>query len=332
MLASLVLALPAFASNSAPPPPPPAPKAEEKPADAASIQGEVQLVPADGAGAKEGQAVPAGGGIELQAGQPVEDPAAKDVTYLGVETTKLRGFATKHLNLPADTGVVVDSLDKDGPAAKAGIAKDDIITKVDGKAVASHKDLIDQVQAKKPGEQVKIEFVHEGKPAKATATLGAHKPEPPEVEEAEVHIGGLENFPPEQQKQLREQMDKMREEAFKEHGIDGIPGLHELEKSSTTMKMMDQQGSIELKNRDGGKEARVCDKSGKEVWSGPWDTEQDKAAAPPEIRERLETLGSVTRVIPGAGGIPVPAPAPAPAPKDVEPTPASGKDKDKADK
>ena len=50
------------------------------------------------------------------------------------------------------------------------------------------------------------------------------------------------------------------------------------------------RGSIELNSKDGGKEATVRNKDGKVTWSGPWDTEQDKAAAPADVRARLDKL------------------------------------------
>jgi hypothetical protein len=53
---------------------------------------------------------------------------------------------------------------------------------------------------------------------------------------------------------------------------------------------MDDQGSIELKAVDGGKEITVRDPQDQIIWSGPWDTEQDKAAAPDDVRQRIERL------------------------------------------
>ncbi|MGB1129565.1 MAG: hypothetical protein ACPG4K_05915, partial [Haloferula sp.] len=41
---------------------------------------------------------------------------------------------------------------------------------------------------------------------------------------------------------------------------------------------------------NGSKEARVYDKQGELLWEGPYDTEQDKAAVPDDIRERIERL------------------------------------------
>jgi hypothetical protein len=58
----------------------------------------------------------------------------------------------------------------------------------------------------------------------------------------------------------------------------------------STLKMMDKEGNIEI-SRDGDScEAKVFDKQGELLWSGPYQTPQDKAAVPPPVRDRLEAL------------------------------------------
>ena len=88
-------------------------------------------------------------------------------------------------------------------------------------------------------------------------------------------------------RQMREQMGKAMEglkvpEIPQQGGIE----IHQ----GATFRLMDDQGSIELKSNDGGKEITVRDKEQNITWTGPWDTEQDKAAAPEDIRRRVERL------------------------------------------
>ena len=52
----------------------------------------------------------------------------------------------------------------------------------------------------------------------------------------------------------------------------------------------DHEGSVEIKSSGENAEVVVRNKANEIVWSGPWDTEQDKAAAPDNIRERIEKL------------------------------------------
>ena len=54
--------------------------------------------------------------------------------------------------------------------------------------------------------------------------------------------------------------------------------------------MMDNQGCVEVKSKDGSKEVTIRDQQDQITWSGPWDTAQDKAAAPPDVRQRVDGL------------------------------------------
>lgn len=265
--------------------------------------------------------------VEIQAAaEAIPAPAAKaDVKpYLGLGASAVPGFLGKHLNLPANSGVMVRSMDPDGPAAKAGFTVDDVITKVNGKAVASHREMVDSFLTKKPGETIEIEFIHEGKPGSRSIALGersaaqAANPAPGEanlkVAEGQLPqingIGGIGgNLPPDIEKRVRDAMENAMKNGGANQmriqilpggngGVQIVPGANGGNGQqngfkfgvASSVNMMDDQGSIELKTANGGSEVRVTDKAGKEVWSGPWDTDQDKAAAPPDIRKRIERL------------------------------------------
>ena len=85
-------------------------------------------------------------------------------------------------------------------------------------------------------------------------------------------------------------------------------------KAGTSITMMDGDGSVTMKTNDGKKEVIVKDKAGKIQFEGPYETEQDKAAVPDGIRERLERLnfgengknGFRLQILPG-GMVPPPA-------------------------
>jgi len=64
-----------------------------------------------------------------------------------------------HLELGDKEGVLVETVDKDSPFAKAGLEKHDIITKVGDKAVGSRDELAKALQGK---EKVTVEVIHKG--------------------------------------------------------------------------------------------------------------------------------------------------------------------------
>src|SRR5690606_8277935 len=63
--------------------------------------------------------------------------------YLGVSSTQLTPDLAEAFKLPRDTkGVVIADLNPaDGPAAKAGFKRDDVITSINGRAVTTVDDL-----------------------------------------------------------------------------------------------------------------------------------------------------------------------------------------------
>ena len=261
-------------------------------------------------------------------GAPVAQAPA--VTYLGLGTSEVPGFLAKHIGLPPHSGLLVRSLDPDGPAGKAGFAEDDVIVKIDGKDVSSHRELAELVRTKKPGDTLKFDYIHEGKAGVRGVVLGEHQGGQAfgiAMPDGSALNYMLENLPADQARKVRESIErnmKNRENMENQRSNPalgfGMPGeMKDMEKRmekmmegaaevapqamkgggdkggfhmgfSSTVRLLDNDGSVELKNKDGGNEVRVLDKTGKEVWSGPWDTEQDKAAAPKEIRERIGRL------------------------------------------
>ena len=55
-----------------------------------------------------------------------------------------------------------------------------------------------------------------------------------------------------------------------------------------------------MKSNDDSKEVTIRDKQDNVVWNGPWDTAQDKQAAPEDVRKRVDGL-NIDDTFKGAG-------------------------------
>ena len=244
---------------------------------------------------------------------------AVERAYLGVGGSPVPELLSEHLGLKPGEGLLVRSLDPVGPAAKAGLANHDVITKVAGLAVSTHEQLRDAVAARKPGDELDIDFIHRGEAKALRVALVVAPAAPPAVAGgaglAPLDALQLDGMPEDQAGRVKEAIEQNLR-AF--GGIDGRPGLdaflggvmgERMErmfdglaepdaggggafqfKSSSTIRVLDDEGSVELESQDGGKTVRVFGKDGTVQWEGPYDTLQDKDAAPPEVRERIDRL------------------------------------------
>ena len=68
-------------------------------------------------------------------------------------------------------GVYVGRIVEKGAAAEAGLQQGDVITKIDGKNISSVPELLESVGSKRPGDEIKIEYLRKGKTTESTVQL-----------------------------------------------------------------------------------------------------------------------------------------------------------------
>jgi serine protease Do len=82
--------------------------------------------------------------------------------FIGVEAQPVSETMAKALHLPQNSGALVAGVQPDAAAARAGLEPGDVITAVNGQAVQNPRDLATNVASVQPGEEVKLQVVHEG--------------------------------------------------------------------------------------------------------------------------------------------------------------------------
>jgi S1-C subfamily serine protease len=117
----------------------------------------------------------------------IEKNGKVEHAYLGIQGGTITPALAKAVNLPVSKGVLVAEVVKGGPADKAGLQGGtteatiegatfqlggDIITEIDGKPIASMEDLIDEVNAAKPGDKLELTVLRHGETKKIDVTLG----------------------------------------------------------------------------------------------------------------------------------------------------------------
>jgi len=75
----------------------------------------------------------------------------------------------------SDDGVRLSQVDADGPAAKAGLQTDDVITEIDGHPVSTPEELIVAIRTHRPGDRVTLTYERGGQQGSADVTLGSRE-------------------------------------------------------------------------------------------------------------------------------------------------------------
>ncbi len=251
-----------------------------------------------------------------------EAPAMVRVPFLGVASEPVSPQVAAQLGLEEGTGVVAVAVIDDSPAAKAGLRRHDILLKVDGEAVGHPDELRRRIRESKAGQKVTLEVLREGK----TITLEAELVEKDVVENPGGVIGRDRMFliPPghdlfdgedpfemqmnEMMLRMGPELERMREQMrqFMLERRDGVPVFPDFEGGPMDMRIEIPEGIaaggvsvstfadgthvITLTRKGGEATLEVKDAAGEVIFNGPWNTEEDKAKLPQELRAKVEAM------------------------------------------
>ncbi|HUO35463.1 MAG TPA: PDZ domain-containing protein [Candidatus Acidoferrum sp.] len=95
-----------------------------------------------------------------------------DSGWLGIEIQEVTSQNAKDLKLKTVKGVVVQGVEPDGPAAKAGLKEDDVITEYDGQVVEGTLQFRRLVRETPPGRSVSMTISRDGTLQTLTVQLG----------------------------------------------------------------------------------------------------------------------------------------------------------------
>lgn len=90
---------------------------------------------------------------------------------LGVTVQPVTPELAESLELPAIRGALVNNVQADGPADRAGLERGDVIVAVDGQAVENGNDLRNTIAETRPGDEVRLTVVRDGREREITATV-----------------------------------------------------------------------------------------------------------------------------------------------------------------
>jgi len=96
--------------------------------------------------------------------------------WLGIEVQDITPQLAESFGLKDTNGVIVAGVLRSGPAADAGLQPGDIIKSIQGDPMRDSRDVMNTIAKTAPGDKVKIDIVHQGKPSEIQATVGKRPP------------------------------------------------------------------------------------------------------------------------------------------------------------
>jgi serine protease Do len=97
---------------------------------------------------------------------------------LGIQFQEISGQLAKYFKVEGGSGILVVSVDENGPAAKAGLKAGDLITGIAGKPVKDGEDVRREVEALDSGKKAAVSVLRDGRPLELEVMVGGEKPRP----------------------------------------------------------------------------------------------------------------------------------------------------------
>ena len=113
--------------------------------------------------------------VAMNVVRQIQDKGRVTRGRIGVQIQEVSKETADAFGLPKAGGALVNSVEKGGPADKAGVESGDIILKVDGKAVNTSSELPRVVTQVKPGTKITLQVWRKGTPKDIVVTVAELK-------------------------------------------------------------------------------------------------------------------------------------------------------------
>jgi len=220
--------------------------------------------------------------------QPVRDaanvakPLQSERYWLGVGCVPVPGALRAQLNLPEKQGLLIEQVAPDSPAAKAGIAKHDVLVRADGKLLTGPQDLIKAMEAAKEGK-LKVELIRGGQhktveaaPVKRPAEAGGYPEAAPGRDDWETMENWMREMSP--SGAAEGQRPPMRFRFFHPGTI--VPG------EAAPPAPMPSDMSVMI-SKEGDQPAKIVVKQGDKKWEV---SEKELNKLPADVRSHVERM------------------------------------------
>ncbi|MBP7949683.1 MAG: PDZ domain-containing protein [Verrucomicrobiales bacterium] len=211
---------------------------------------------------------------------------AQERPFLGVHVRGVPPEVRAQTLLEEGAGLLIDFVQPASPADAAGLKMHDILVAFGDQRLLSAVQFEALVKNAKPGQEVMLQTLRRGKSESVKVLLGTCEASAAAQgmalksgDEAIGQMMELLRTHPDASRLLPEILQRLKDGTGQESRT-----------SAASQMMLDAEGTLEIRQSGGRRTAIVKNKAGATLFEGPWNSEQDRAAAPQEIRVRLEHL------------------------------------------
>ncbi|MEM7311433.1 MAG: PDZ domain-containing protein [Planctomycetota bacterium] len=161
---------------------------------------------------------------------------------LGTRVTSMSPELREFFGAPKDAGILVQEIEDDSPAAKAGVRVGDVLVGIGGEPIAEASDVRRALAARK-GAEVEVEVVRKKKRKTLKATLPERGPQlgvftVPEFPEIVVPAEALEQLPVETRREVERELEEARRQ------------LREVQRELERLERGRMRGTVETGKRE----------------------------------------------------------------------------------
>lgn len=237
--------------------------------------------------------------------------------FLGVGASPAQEALRKQLQLKPGVGLVVDTVEGGSPAQQAGLREFDVLHKLDDQLLVNPEQFSVLVRTYKPGDEVKLTVIREGKPQVLPAKLGERDFPPLGMGPGEFNVNLFSELIPNGQVEpwtvRLEAAEPQVLNGFDQQFVFVAPGGEAVNAASVLIQ--DAQHKLTISSKDGRKHLRAEDKAGKIVFDGPVESAEELGKVPTDVRDKILKMGLLGISLPAVNP---PAEAPV-APKAPDP-------------
>lgn len=112
---------------------------------------------------------------ELRVVVPASDGVVPAVQYVGITYIPLSHEVAARYSLEVESGLLVTEVASDGPAARAGLRRGDVLLSADSAPLSGSAGLVGPLVGKRPGDRISLLVQREGSQFSAELTVGARR-------------------------------------------------------------------------------------------------------------------------------------------------------------